>query len=401
MSLRSLLRDELWITFPEAASLLSCIVRSAAYHLVALVVCQCAGDVAPTLVPILHVLPALHTFFLEFPDARDATCNIFDALTIENSFSWDSSSTVHNYDNICPALSCIAVGDLTASRITAFLDMIQPRILFPAHPTPTASNTSLIQKLTFVRGYLSLYKYVWPEDVISRVERMYEEGLDIRLDSGFRPVYEAGYMSMDGRKSAGGFHSHNGLATGSDSGDLLVVIAACGDSHTFEDFQRAMVYLENKSHNERLRFLPVLYSNLDPGSISSSTQMDAMLVNFQESIKCAESLEQVFRMPIPNDAELGLWPRVCAWISFIQTYWDTLEGVKVLTFNITFLGHYLHLRDYPPIRRSWNRCSASKLSSSGLGKNLQAEDPFLTQGVLKEVCCVLLDAQFTQPSPSG
>ncbi|KAJ7018195.1 hypothetical protein C8F04DRAFT_1152467 [Mycena alexandri] len=189
--------QELWITFPEAASLLSCIERSAAYQLVTLVVYQCAGDVAPTLVPILHVLPALHTFFLEFPDGRDATGNIFDALTIKNP-SLDSSSTVHhNYDNInsiCPALSRIAVGDLTASHITAFLDMIQSRIFFSAHPTPTPSNTNPIQKLTFVRSYSSLYKYAWPEDAILRVERMYEEGLDIRLDSGFRPVYEAGYM---------------------------------------------------------------------------------------------------------------------------------------------------------------------------------------------------------------
>ncbi|KAJ7759632.1 hypothetical protein B0H16DRAFT_1689017 [Mycena metata] len=173
--------QELWITFPEATSLLSCIERSAAYQLVTLVVYQCAGDVAPTLVPILRVLPALLTVFLEFLDGRNATRDIFDALAVKNRSSLQLNP-------LCLALSRFAVGDLTASQINAFLDMVQSLISSPA------SNTTPIQKLTFVRAYPNLYRYAWPEDAVSRVGRMHEAGSDIKLDSGFCAVFEAGYM---------------------------------------------------------------------------------------------------------------------------------------------------------------------------------------------------------------
>ncbi|KAJ7759604.1 hypothetical protein B0H16DRAFT_1533896 [Mycena metata] len=172
--------QELWITFPEAASLLSCIERSSAYQLVTLVVYQCAGDVAPTLVPILRVLPDLTTIFLEFLDGRNATRDIFDALAVKNR-----SALQLDLNPLCPALSRFAVGDLTASHINPFLDMVQSRI---------TSNADTVQKLTFVRAYSNLYRYAWPEDAVSRVGRMHEAGLDIRLDSGFRTVFEAGYM---------------------------------------------------------------------------------------------------------------------------------------------------------------------------------------------------------------
>ncbi|KAJ7186369.1 hypothetical protein C8R46DRAFT_1057040 [Mycena filopes] len=175
--------QELWITFSAVVALLQCIERSGSYQLLTLVVYDCAGDVAPRLVPILRVLPTLSTLFMEFLDGRTATRDIFDALTIDPAHSSPSSPRYDSEAVICPALSRVAVGDLTASHANTFLAMIESRFALKADPT-----------LTFVRGYSSLYKYAWSVDANSRVERMRQGGLDIELQSGFRAVWEAGYM---------------------------------------------------------------------------------------------------------------------------------------------------------------------------------------------------------------
>ncbi|KAJ7915354.1 hypothetical protein B0H13DRAFT_2000529, partial [Mycena leptocephala] len=144
--------QELWISGGAVASLLHCIQRSSA-QLVKLVIDECST--VESLIPVLKALPTLMTFIVNF---------LFDTLKITGGSS-----------DICPNLSHIAVGDMPWRELDSMLELIESRWYCNADS----------RVLSFVRLFYVSYM---GQDVIPRMDKMRDEGLDVGIDLGFRPL---------------------------------------------------------------------------------------------------------------------------------------------------------------------------------------------------------------------
>ncbi|KAJ7138578.1 hypothetical protein C8R46DRAFT_1201116 [Mycena filopes] len=178
-----------------------------------------------------------------------------------------------------------------------------------------------------------------------------------------------------------------------------VAIAACADFHTFDDLERLLDLLSEQSLEERVRFLPVFYINLDPANIPNAAQLDGMTKTLQDSIQCAvESLERMAEGAGPE-----LWPRAWAWYSFLHTYWDALDGLTPDKgmFYVSFLRGAGRLHDHQLTGKLITSTPGFRIlvaKSWALLPAIGGKDPIYTIAVLQELYGFFPDANVGDPA---
>ncbi|KAJ7097393.1 hypothetical protein C8R44DRAFT_949477, partial [Mycena epipterygia] len=123
-----------------------------------------------------------------------------------------------------------------------------------------------------------------------------------------------------------------------------VTVTACGNNRSVQDVERARNMMDEVSKSQKILFLPVFFSNLDPAEISTSDQLDSIDPDTRTRIaRAAVSLDGIFHIrekPIVTGVTLS--PRVFPWVFFIHTHWDQLPGIAFLP-AVTFYTEFLNL----------------------------------------------------------
>ncbi|KAJ7138583.1 hypothetical protein C8R46DRAFT_1361666 [Mycena filopes] len=183
-----------------------------------------------------------------------------------------------------------------------------------------------------------------------------------------------------------------------------VAIAACADSRTYDELERLLGVVDGQSLEERVRFLPVFYTNLDPANIPRAAQLDGMTEAVEDYILCAvESLERLLMLSVPPAAGPDLWPRIWAWCNFLYTYWDALEGLTTeeTMFYITFLRGVGRLHDHGPTRKLITSTPGFRVlvaKSWSLFPAIDEKNPLYMTAVLQELSGFFVDVEVGNPA---
>ncbi|KAF7364270.1 MYND-type domain-containing protein [Mycena sanguinolenta] len=125
-----------------------------------------------------------------------------------------------------------------------------------------------------------------------------------------------------------------------------VALAACADSPSFHDFERAASLMESAPASQKILYLPVFYIALDPAKIPRTEDLESLRRDSTAPIAYAAlSLGMIFLLTQskkgPSQLELGttLWPRVWAWFQFMHEHREHLpHGAMNDLFYYQFLG---------------------------------------------------------------
>ncbi|KAJ7482561.1 hypothetical protein FB451DRAFT_1555624 [Mycena latifolia] len=116
-----------------------------------------------------------------------------------------------------------------------------------------------------------------------------------------------------------------------------VALAACGSSRSLQNLQRVEKLVEVASAPQKILFLPVFYSNLDPAQIPTPADLESLQPDTITRIACASrSLKAIIDLFIdlkpPEDEALGptLWPRIWPWVYFLHEHRDHLPAASIL-----------------------------------------------------------------------
>ncbi|KAJ7019939.1 hypothetical protein C8F04DRAFT_1242322, partial [Mycena alexandri] len=110
-----------------------------------------------------------------------------------------------------------------------------------------------------------------------------------------------------------------------------VALGVCHAHPTALDLTRyAALCLKNRSHAHLLDFLPVHFVLVDPARIPTPDELDPLSSAAKIAIQAAMlAIEALFDTKIPSPLRSDLWPRVFAWVQFLQTFRELLSDLKL------------------------------------------------------------------------
>ncbi|KAJ6496199.1 hypothetical protein C8R45DRAFT_1132081 [Mycena sanguinolenta] len=125
-----------------------------------------------------------------------------------------------------------------------------------------------------------------------------------------------------------------------------VALAACSDSPSWDDFERAASLMQDGPASQKILYLPVFYTALDTAKIPSTEALESLGRNTAAPIAYAAlSLQMIFLFAQSRNGssqqELGstFWPRVWAWTHFMHEHREHLpEGAVNDLLYYQFLG---------------------------------------------------------------
>ncbi|KAJ6452690.1 hypothetical protein C8R47DRAFT_1168963 [Mycena vitilis] len=97
-----------------------------------------------------------------------------------------------------------------------------------------------------------------------------------------------------------------------------VALAACKSDATFDDLVRADKAAERSSDAQRICFLPIFFTHVDPTQIPSLEEVETRDPATENRLACATlALRSIFDMSV-GDADKELWPRIWPWLQFVS-----------------------------------------------------------------------------------
>ncbi|KAJ7726559.1 hypothetical protein DFH07DRAFT_236440 [Mycena maculata] len=109
-----------------------------------------------------------------------------------------------------------------------------------------------------------------------------------------------------------------------------VAAAACASDASEQDIQRFAGLLRSLGKDRLVNCLPVFFLVLDTARVPTAAQLDKDSPNTRPTVSVALlSLRAIFDLQIPPKIGVELWPRVLAWIDFIQMFREFLAALQL------------------------------------------------------------------------
>ncbi|KAJ7148324.1 hypothetical protein C8R46DRAFT_1044869 [Mycena filopes] len=109
-------------------------------------------------------------------------------------------------------------------------------------------------------------------------------------------------------------------------------MAACAVPSSMNDVLRLGEFMQNSTDDQLSKLVPVFYALLDPVRIPTSDQLeqasDATLFAVDAAML---GLDGIYGPGTPLDAAGDLWPRVWAWVQFLDTFRNYIPGFTPLS----------------------------------------------------------------------
>ncbi|KAJ7617639.1 hypothetical protein DFH06DRAFT_100814 [Mycena polygramma] len=103
-----------------------------------------------------------------------------------------------------------------------------------------------------------------------------------------------------------------------------IALAACRNDATFDHLLEAEEAAEQAPVAQKILFLPMFLTHLDPVRIPSSAELDAPDLAIESRLMCGVlALSNIFDMSV-GDAGVELWPRIWPWVYFVYEYHEHL-----------------------------------------------------------------------------
>ncbi|KAJ7071888.1 hypothetical protein B0H15DRAFT_84403 [Mycena belliarum] len=130
-----------------------------------------------------------------------------------------------------------------------------------------------------------------------------------------------------------------------------VALTAC-KTRSIDNLKRARDLMDDVPAPQRLLFLPVYFTNLNPTHVPTTTELALLSPLTRLRITCAViALDGLFYIREPPMA-VGptVWPGLWAWVNFMHTHWEQLPSVQMLskyTLYAEFVRFVGFFHDHP------------------------------------------------------
>ncbi|KAJ7752561.1 hypothetical protein B0H16DRAFT_1723498 [Mycena metata] len=131
-------------------------------------------------------------------------------------------------------------------------------------------------------------------------------------------------------------------------------MAACGSNRSLRNLKQVELLCKKATDSEKILFLPVFYTNLDPAHIPTPEDLEYLQPDTEARIACASvALEGLFNLTNlvatkyqePDDVGPALWPRVWPWTFFMHEYRDYLRAASAFWEPVAYTRFLFFVSD--------------------------------------------------------